>query len=134
MVAHATDALSVSPFTRLKAERRTDALGSKEEEDIQGCHKGGSCSTGQCSSLTRGPVYARDGVPDVPNTSPCSTVTCSTARCHQNHGTSKAYDGSCPSCQMPFRVLLLETPQCHVEECLMKTSNIKTGKATDICT
>nr|XP_056706435.1 DNA cross-link repair 1A protein [Euleptes europaea] len=28
------------------------------------------------------------------------------------------YDGHCPSCQMPFSLLLIQTPQCHVIECL----------------
>ncbi|XP_061491920.1 DNA cross-link repair 1A protein isoform X2 [Rhineura floridana] len=40
---------------------------------------------------------------------------------HKKQSPSKArpvYEGHCPSCQMPFSLLLIETPQWHVMECL----------------
>ncbi|NWS98037.1 DCR1A protein, partial [Mionectes macconnelli] len=35
------------------------------------------------------------------------------------------HDGYCPSCQMPFSLLLVETPQWHVDECLDTPGSIE---------
>ncbi|NXP36102.1 DCR1A protein, partial [Leiothrix lutea] len=34
------------------------------------------------------------------------------------HNAKPVHDGFCPSCQMPFSLLLVQTPQWHVYECL----------------
>ncbi|KAJ7325216.1 hypothetical protein JRQ81_018236 [Phrynocephalus forsythii] len=45
------------------------------------------------------------------------------------------YEGSCPSCQMPFSLLVTETPQWHVTECL-EGSNTAENECPDglLCT
>ncbi|XP_061228726.1 DNA cross-link repair 1A protein isoform X2 [Neopsephotus bourkii] len=35
-----------------------------------------------------------------------------------SQNTKPVYDGYCPSCQMPFSLLLVQTPRWHVAECL----------------
>ncbi|NWQ64429.1 DCR1A protein, partial [Neopipo cinnamomea] len=35
------------------------------------------------------------------------------------------HDGYCPSCQMPFSLLLVQTPQWHVDECLATPGSIE---------
>ncbi|NXU51717.1 DCR1A protein, partial [Turnix velox] len=35
-----------------------------------------------------------------------------------SEGVKPIYDGYCPSCQMPFALLLVQTPRWHVAECL----------------
>lgn len=37
------------------------------------------------------------------------------------------HDGFCPSCQMPFSLLLVQTPQWHVYECLETPGSIEKG-------
>lgn len=43
--------------------------------------------------------------------------------------TPKAkHSGYCPSCQMPFSILLVQTPRWHVSECLDTPSAAQTGE------
>lgn len=37
------------------------------------------------------------------------------------------FDGYCPSCQMPFSLLLIQTPQWHVTECLDVSGTAEKG-------
>lgn len=37
------------------------------------------------------------------------------------------HDGFCPSCQMPFSLLLVQTPQWHVYECLETPGSVEKG-------
>ncbi|XP_062463891.1 DNA cross-link repair 1A protein isoform X1 [Pezoporus occidentalis] len=37
---------------------------------------------------------------------------------HSSQNAKPVYDGYCPSCQMPFSLLLVQTPRWHVAECL----------------
>lgn len=37
------------------------------------------------------------------------------------------HDGYCPSCQMPFALLLVQTPRWHVAECLDTPGSIEKG-------
>ncbi|KAM9133008.1 DNA cross-link repair 1A protein isoform 1-T2 [Pangshura tecta] len=50
-----------------------------------------------------------------------TTPTKQSWTCNKNQTTPNArpvYDGYCPSCQMPFSLLLAQTPRWHVTECL----------------
>lgn len=44
--------------------------------------------------------------------------------------TRPVYEGYCPSCQMPFSLLLVQTPQWHVTECLDSTGTAEKSTAT----
>lgn len=37
------------------------------------------------------------------------------------------HDGCCPSCQMPFSLLLVQTPRWHVTECLDTPGSVEKG-------
>ncbi|XP_041271875.1 DNA cross-link repair 1A protein [Onychostruthus taczanowskii] len=44
---------------------------------------------------------------------------------HSSQNAKPVHDGFCPSCQMPFSLLLVQTPQWHVYECLETPGRIE---------
>ncbi|XP_010151171.1 PREDICTED: DNA cross-link repair 1A protein [Eurypyga helias] len=44
---------------------------------------------------------------------------------HSSPNAKPVYDGYCPSCQMPFALLLVQTPRWHVAECLDTPGSIE---------
>lgn len=53
------------------------------------------------------------------------SVSSLTEQSSQN--TKPVHDGYCPSCQMPFSLLLVQTPRWHVAECLDTPGSIGKG-------
>nr|XP_003223488.1 PREDICTED: DNA cross-link repair 1A protein [Anolis carolinensis]XP_016850557.1 PREDICTED: DNA cross-link repair 1A protein [Anolis carolinensis] len=104
-----------------KSQRGGNERASKERETSkktkQGQRKRRSKATlkpeQQCSVPNDDPIpESQEGVP---STSAKPKKSC------KKQSPSKprpVYEGYCPSCQMPFSLLLIQTPQWHVTECL----------------
>lgn len=61
-----------------------------------------------------------------------TTPTKRSRTCNKKQTTPNArpvYDGYCPSCQMPFSLLLAQTPRWHVTECMDTQGSTEKGKA-----
>uniref|UniRef100_A0A0F7ZAL2 DNA cross-link repair 1A protein n=1 Tax=Crotalus adamanteus TaxID=8729 RepID=A0A0F7ZAL2_CROAD len=61
------------------------------------------------------------GDPIKPSQEGLSTTLAKETKICERQNTTKArpiFEGYCPSCQMPFSLLLIQTPQWHVTECL----------------
>ncbi|XP_062831776.1 DNA cross-link repair 1A protein isoform X2 [Anolis carolinensis] len=113
-----------------KSQRGGNERASKERETSkktkQGQRKRRSKATlkpeQQCSVPNDDPIpESQEGVP---STSAKPKKSC------KKQSPSKprpVYEGYCPSCQMPFSLLLIQTPQWHVTECLDGKSTAEKG-------
>lgn len=68
--------------------------------------------------------------PIEPSQEGLSTTLAKETKICERQNTAKArpiFEGYCPSCQMPFSLLLIQTPQWHVTECLDASGTAEKG-------
>ncbi|XP_073540767.1 DNA cross-link repair 1A protein [Phyllobates terribilis] len=71
---------------------------------------------------------SQEEVPSTPKRKKAEIVKTPTPETPQNR-----YSGHCPSCQMPFSILLVQTPRWHVSECLDAPSTTQTECPDGFC-
>ncbi|XP_077114066.1 DNA cross-link repair 1A protein [Ranitomeya variabilis] len=71
---------------------------------------------------------SQDAVPSTPKRGKAESVKTPTPETPQNR-----HSGHCPSCQMPFSILLVQTPRWHVSECLDAPSTAQTECPDGFC-
>ncbi|CAJ0946713.1 unnamed protein product [Ranitomeya imitator] len=71
---------------------------------------------------------SQEAVPSTPKRGKAESVKTPTPETPQN-----GHSGHCPSCQMPFSILLVQTPRWHVSECLDAPSTAQTECPDGFC-
>ncbi|XP_069610446.1 DNA cross-link repair 1A protein isoform X1 [Ranitomeya imitator] len=80
------------------------------------------------SELTVQGPGSQEAVPSTPKRGKAESVKTPTPETPQN-----GHSGHCPSCQMPFSILLVQTPRWHVSECLDAPSTAQTECPDGFC-
>ncbi|XP_042316408.1 DNA cross-link repair 1A protein [Sceloporus undulatus] len=108
-----------------KSQQSNKRMASKERKTPRKTKQGPRKRDSQTPLKPEQQCRVSDDIPVVQSQEGISPASAKPNKNYKKQSPSKprpVYEGYCPSCQMPFSLLLIQTPQWHVTECLDGTS------------
>uniref|UniRef100_A0ABM0M480 DNA cross-link repair 1A protein-like n=1 Tax=Saccoglossus kowalevskii TaxID=10224 RepID=A0ABM0M480_SACKO len=122
----------VSQITNARSRSQVKKRSASQQSQVQSTRK---TSRRACKTPTTKPLKYTSDVKSIENSGKLhNSKKFESSESTDNDtklNTPKQYGGRCPNCQMPFRLLLIKSPNWHTAECMDKSPNITISECQD---